>query len=1456
MASFVALNIEPLETVEEEVDDTKELQIEEALKLYQTALKLHSQGPEFYAQAREAYDALLNSEIFKYPEAVSDFQRTTLQATAGQEASSIDNAAADTLAEYDINDAAASALPQTMHLSYKNNGQFLLDSLSETLREASVTADPSDNIDTTIATEAGSAMRLFAQALERDDTDLELWRKSARIGEALRSCRLARYCLESVLVGDDNEVEFRAEQLGLEEIFATEDLQKVLHTLRDELSISQAPPLKKPGKALYRFLTSQTQDQYPYLPALPRDICSISGMRAKADATRITRRTVTASETTWAAVGKVILQVVMEEQQDTSKLSLGGALGIALPSDSDSLADEASPRHKQENALVPGASQDVEMSESKETHAHPVEAQSQRQSLDPHHLTESIEDQSSVDQRAESQLRESLEVLSRPNGDVSKIIESQVTDDANPGSMLGNSRKRSSASVVNDEAADSGRTKSRRIRARESNAENLVQTEEVGFDQMKYYGDRLEMFSHADEWLFGTVGDLLSKSGVEDLGKIDDLKKYSCSVRSRRDSIAVTAAHPKEPEAVLCHDLRTALMNWDEEKSRSAVQGDSSTSLKDFKGMNKSGLAIFLEHSRKPIQKPGKEKILDGGRGVQTFIREVNHDWLHLHDVAFGWLTKLLQPGEGYLHSAEAKEQGENSNESYYTSSLWPEALKETVVQLMIREDEFIYDKMVASTATLEKQILSHVTSESPLEYTGRHYSQMEMVQTLYELHLDVYALINNPNSDVDHATRVLQRDRLTRWGKLASTSVNHFMDHGPAGGARTKIALRHLWSTVCHSNMSEDAAREHILLCLQDLKLVLTSFGDPKIPLMNNAIMPEISVTALDQEISRLNSMDFFMRIFGSEGEDPVTLIESIEPILEPSSVEFIQDDETSGDDGPVSPASQFQDLASFLHRGDASLRLFLWRRLQDAYRAIQYPPKVVWCQLRSIENIMKEIRGSTFLSAAPDARPAMLLRWMNSINDIMIKLLPQLLGHPEESFECIDVEHLRSSMSSVAQLSRLLHSFALYEDGIRVGQIAAPELRSTLARSLENFKDKLRDMQIRSWILQYALLKEFMLQEKALFDVPADDRIQFLRAVHNAFGVRSACKYAGKVLLTLMRSELLTAETEENYETDIAQVLFDLHGFKFSPHDGTVDHGCPTERIDAQSASMIVDFVLMQVNRLSMKDVSKSDLKTTIDKVQQAISSTKQSKQPHMTFNKRVLTAYLKTPINPSQLLRAVQGVGGLTFMPVPIEIAKSAKKGWYFVLGHASLTKFRSQKRLSPVPTNELDDAIAYFRQDLEHASERWETWYRLAQAYDSKLDEDVTWSADKINNNHSDLVTLQRNAIHCYAMAVAGALKAGDEDPKSRAILSELFTDFGMRLYASSREPLSMGPFSLAEFTRHFSDLENQQMYKAKPFKEMKAYSVWSLASYLFRRAMVDKPNYWLSVVPISAKMYQF
>lgn len=1456
MSSWVALNIEPDEAIEEEVDDTKEIQIEEALKLYQNALKLHSQGPQFYAQAAEAYEALLSSDIFKYPESISDFKRSALQdseAHLDDDVAVID--AVETFPEFSVNDSTSSTLLQTIYLSYKNHGQFTLDTLQAFLQENPRTSDKAQEILSQVSKRTHAALASFAEALERDDTDLNLWRRSARLSNALQSYRLVRYCLESVLADDENCLEVRTDQLGLDETFAQGQLRETLQALDDNLSVSQVP-LKKPKKALLRFLERQ-KDPYPYLPALPSHVRDEDPSKNPL-AIRASCYQLTPASHTWAAVGDSILQALIDMERDASKFGPGTSIRFSMPestadlrsSTAGEVADQDQSSHMENGESanhIP--EEDVDIANTTESAA----PKTLRKDQDASSILEHVDDQSSIDQRAEKQLMESLENQSARQNDATTVQDVPNVDEVEPNPSSAG-RKRSSASAANEDyQAEPVRTKSRRTRLRDSIAETSLQSDEVSFDQNKYYEDRLQTYVEADEWMFDTVGPLLSKLGVDKLESLDELRRQSAANCSK-SSVERSSNQPTSAVHVLYRDLDSIVKTWDEAKSQAMLQDDTSLTFQDMKAMDNSGLTIFLEHSRKSARKTGLKPSFTDDKVLSKFLKGVNEEWLHLHEVGFAWLKLLLMPVYG---KSPVRKNSRSKKwpvmESAYVAFQWPDVLKEKVVQLLVRDDEYIFKKMREQAEQTELQILNH-TPQTPFKYTRDHLAYLEMTQTVFEIHLDVYASINNPHSEVDQDTRLVQRDRLMRWSMLARTALSHYLDHGPSRkDSQNSIILRHIWASTFHSNMEPDVHREHILLCLQDLKEMLHRLSIPEIHLMNNAMMPELSADAIDQEISKLNSMDFFMKIFTPGSEDPVELIETIEPIVEPSSVEIPEESE-SNDQSLSQSMVQLKEMRSFLDRGDAMLKLFLWQRLRDAYQAIDYPPKVVSCYLRSVETIIQELLGASYLEESNEHREIALIRWLKSLDRILMKLVTLVLQQSDKAYECLDMEHLRSSMSALTTLTNLLHSFALYEDSVRVGQTPSSSVRGSLSKSLGNFTEKLREMEVRCWILQYTLLKEAITQNGDLFESPLEDRILFLRSVHNALGIRKMCKRSNKQFLKLMKAEFFSLESKEACESEICQILWDLYGINLSPPGMFLfEHECPPEKLDRSTAIKLVDFVLKLAKRMNIKDLSKSELKSTIEKIQQAIGTTKSS--PPLTYNKRILSAYLKSPINPTEIFRAVRGVADLPLVPVPTESAVIAQNGWYFLLGHAALTKFRSQKRLNPVPTTDLDEAITFFRQDLDHATGRWESWYRLAQTYDSKLEEDITWSADKINNNRTELVTWQRNAIHCYAMAVATAIRSAEPTPETRATLSELYTDFGIRLYSSSREPLSMAAFSLADFTRHYSNEESQRMYQGKPFKEMRLYSVWNLARYLLKRATIDKPKSWMNHYMLSKCLWK-
>lgn len=1435
MSSWVALNIEPDEAVEEEVDDTKEIQIEEALKLYQNALKLHSQGSQFYSQAAEAYDALLESEIFKYPESISDFKRATLQNSEDEPQSPglpVYGAVVDSteaIGESDINDSTSSTLLQTIYLSYKNHGQFLLDSLQAILQDASGKHDAADGNTAKTKEGARTALVSFAEALERDDTDLNLWRQSARLSNALQSYRLARYCLESVLADDENRLEVRTEQLGLEETIAEERLRDTLRSLNDRLSVSQVP-VKRPKKALIKFLQRQA-DPYPYLPGLPESLEYADSSRNPL-ALVATRHIIKPSSPTWDAVGEEILGVL---EGDDVKIGPGTSIEVQLPAVSPE-ADSTGPNHiqqpegssKPQDEEKPSTEQpDVTMSDSQPL---PVKAEEPEQTGEP------TEDQAApAEEDTEKQTTEQQDDQQAEQLDESNPQEEVAADELDTKSN--EHRKRSSASAANDEH-ENVRAKSRRTRARESNIDPSSMADEIAFDQSKYYEDRLEMYVHADDWLFKTTGAFLSKVGVEELGTADHLRKHMLLVSNTQGP----ADSAEGIDSLLSQDLGTVISNWDDQKAKAISESDNFSNLHDIQSLGKSGLAIFLEHSKKPSRKSGAPSVLSDGEELSTCLNPVNDGWTHIDEVAFCWLKGLLMPAFGRYSTQDTvvySDDDWSAMESAYSSSQWSDSLKETVAQILQLEDEYLYNQLSEAVDALDNQILRQ-SADSPLRYNQGHFSDLEMIQAILELHLDIYASINSPNSDVDQGTRLTEFDRLTRWSILARNSLGYFMDYSTQGVLQNNILLRHLWVSIFHANVAPDVQREHILLCLQDLKHVFDRLGNPVISLPNNTAMPELSAEAIDQEVSKLKSMGFFVKIFNPDSENPVGMIETIEPLLEPSSIEYSGDE--AADSGNVNPASDIQEMGSFLDRGDATLRLFLWRQLQEAYKAIDYPPKVISCSLRSIETIIKELWSTPYAEQSADDRYRTLLRWLKSLDTILNKLVTLALRESDKAYECLDMDHLKSSMSAVAKLLKLLHSFTVYEDSVRIGQVPAPEFRGSLAKSLEGFRERLREMEVRCWILQYTLIKEVIAQNLELFTTPNEDRVEYLRAAHYALGIRKMCRRSYKEFLKLLKSEFYTIETKEDLDIEICQVFYDLHGYRLINSDLIMDHGCSSDRIDRDTAIMMIDFVLRQAKKVNIKDLSKSDLKPTIEKMQKVIGLSKSSTP--LAFNRRIFSSYLKSPINPTELFRAARGIEDLALMPVTTESALIAQKGWYFLLGYAALAKFKSQKRLTPAGTTDLDEGITYFRQDIENRSGRWETWYRLAQTYDAKLEEDITWSAEKINNNPNELAILQRNAIHCYAMALSMANRSAEPTAETREILSELYTDFAIRMYSSSREPLAMGVFNLEGFARHFSNEESQQMYKGEPFREMKLYSVWTFASHLLKRAIVDKPKNWM------------
>ncbi|KAL8712892.1 MAG: hypothetical protein Q9225_006871 [Loekoesia sp. 1 TL-2023] len=1473
MSMFTALNIEPESDSEDEIDNTKEIQIEEALKLYQNAIKLHSQGPRFFDEAEEAYSTLFRSEVFTYLESLSETQRIEYYGEVADEVvSSSEQVVPEAVAAATSStDGTPSTLPQILYLSYKNHGYFILDRLKYSLQvnaEQGIGSPEPAREPKEISETIVSSLGLLVEALERDDSDIELWRQVSKIGESLGSKRIARFCLEAVVDKENVGSDAWPEPLGLQELFAAERLKNLFQQFEDDVSQSAIPTLTRKQQGIVRSFRAHL-DPLPYLPTPPPDAPATVFEHQRQPSTA-SMQEITVPLRNWASCGKAILLQLQQESQGLVDRGPGTGYTLMLPpspsatnqgsSETDTVMKtldkaQASNPHHGESSTIGRDGDESSMPYQEGPHvkqSSPLQLANVSKSPPEPASTETLGGVRTPTQDPELVNQKFCDTATRKSSVPTTDLQGDPAH-----TMTLPTRKRSTEAAELEDAEDTGRSRSKRIKARTSIEEPTSRREAAAKQQLELYQQgELQYFSFLDEQAFGQSAKLLSTSGTAATESVEERRAAIVSLaKALNDGNDEPVYGPTDPDQTILRDLSTSLLKWNSNLSSVFLHGGGVEDPISGAGVARnSGLLVFLEQSGIRARDCTLKPLLADDQGLDAFDQRVRKGRMHLDQLALAWIEALLSPN-GLL-----QDTNDALASSAYEGFLWPDNLKETVVQMLVKHDEFIFRTLldeITSSAKLRSRVEARLMDPACIDH--------KLIQNIFELHLDIYGRITNPSSEVDVPTRTAQLDRLRRWASLAYHAHKSFEDDEAETLIDDTSSVRFLWAYAVLANLCEICSRELVIVYFQDLKSTLEKLGSPVIELRNNAVMPEISVEAAEKQISRLTTMDFFISIFSPIDDDPVALIESLEPILE-KSIRKDQPDlismkqvmvngtnhaatvetsevEQESTPSPTDEAPHTEQMLQFLDKASLSMRLMLWRRLIDAYSVIQYSPRILVCYLRCIELIVEYLKSAQHLDNNDDDRRGILLRWFKTLDDLLTWSLA-LAWSDAQSLDCMDEANLQDAMSTLTALQHLLHPIIVVDDLIKIGFCDPPEQPSSSANTAyNNSMVKLRDMVVRTWTLQYILMRESVAQSSSVTSAMYADVFHCLTSIHRCFGPRNYCKLADKIFLKLARRELLTIGNYGDSEIEGAQIILDAYGMKICPGSKEVeDHGCPVETLYRSDAIGIMDRVLIQANKLNIRDLIKSELRNALEKMQQAIRVPKNTAA--VLHNRRVFDKFLRSPIHPLDLYRAPQGIGELHFLQPHGESFLIAQKGWYFLQGYVVLAKFRSQKRTNPGGAEELDVALKFFQHDLEQGYEKWETWYRLAQVYDAKLKEATIWTAEKLNDSMEDVVSLQRNAIHCYTMAVATAERCAEPTFDMFQNVADMYSDFGIRIYASSREPFSMEALSVESFTKHFN-AGRLGTYQGQPFKPISLYGTWRFASGLLRRALVHKPDNWMT-----------
>ena len=508
---------------------------------------MHSQGPQYFEEAEAAYQELFRSEIFTYPESLSESKWLELYGDVDIP-SDADDEDVDFGADLDVpttsSDGTPSTLPQILYLAYKNHGMFRLDRLKYRLGQIEAHLRPTDIQLASSEVRDSKTIGLgdFAEALGRDETDLELWRRVARVSEYLGSARLARYCLEAVVDTGDAALNDQSGSMGLEELFAKEQLRSLLPKIQDAISEAwlneSSSPQSKLAKALQKHI-----DPCTFLPET--QAMSLSDLNDRP----VNNVEVNVPTRSWVAIGKAILFAIQQSAQGLLKTDPGSTYTLLIPFEwsgtSHTLPDNKRPQK-------PPLPKQMAVTGNGAVHGHVQERNDQMMASPTENLHKGTEASPATTAHGEAEV-------------VADNASETVTEDK--GATEGNlaeasvslpTRKRSSGDAELPESNDAIRARSKRIKARTSAGEPVTTSGESAEEWAKWYSEQLSIYVQADELAFESADSIAAKLQCRAIGPLESLKQaFQDAPESPSSDDKLVAGR------IAVQALKKQLDNWD-----------------------------------------------------------------------------------------------------------------------------------------------------------------------------------------------------------------------------------------------------------------------------------------------------------------------------------------------------------------------------------------------------------------------------------------------------------------------------------------------------------------------------------------------------------------------------------------------------------------------------------------------------------------------------------------------------------------------------------------------------------------------------------------------------------------------------------------------------------------------------------------------------------------------------
>ncbi|KAK9449179.1 uncharacterized protein V1518DRAFT_417341 [Limtongia smithiae] len=840
-----------------------------------------------------------------------------------------------------------------------------------------------------------------------------------------------------------------------------------------------------------------------------------------------------------------------------------------------------------------------------------------------------------------------------------------------------------------------------------------------------------------------------------------------------------------ESEAVPSRDLAlkdflSQLQSWQEPNAKIFLYGEGIQNT-TAGAMRLLDLVMFEESTKSKPNLHETEKL-------EAFTSRVNGSTLDLKEAVIEWLEALLLP----------------DTTDYFAERMWPTALTKTTVKLILFYGDMIVNKVLEST-----------------KYGNEmdRYKYSQFCQSVFELFVNEY--IENSQHNIgseDSSPDLAQlRENIDQWRFLTFDLLCSVREE-----TSSLARLRFDWVCIIDEQIM-DAGHDRAVELLETFQTsLLKDNSEASLELPNTPYIPRMSAENVATQLSKLQAASLFAGIFQKSDESLSKKIEILEAVLLNADTTF-------------SETIDLDIVRKFVDRSSLEFRLYIWSLLRTAYQQTNESAKGFRCALASLGLIIHDFSSDYYSSLSSERRVLTLFKCLYLARRLLSQAT-EMMANDElvaEIFAGIDVAPV---VAFLVRLLRVLHTFVYHEDSL----LSAGSSTESETTSYSKSKVKFREMLVQAWYLLYICVRKTVTDDSnpdASFIL-----LRLLSLLHEELGIREYCTLSNFIFLRLVQNELLRFDMPLDTESELLQCIHCRFGLTlgteyFYPYD----HKAEPMVFDRTNALELVQFIMnLALRKRQSQGLPRSDMKTVLDKFCEVIGVPRRD-QTAIYYNQSIIDRFLNQSLNHKVIRMAIRGQESLSTIRVHSDYAKVAIIGLYYLQGQIYLTQYRSRKRTMAGRTEDLDYAIRYFKHDLVCSTNRFESWFGLAQTYDAQAEDDMTWSAEKLNMDHKkSVVATQRRALLCYLLAMSIYLRHDTIEPPPQ-VLSGFFTDFGYGLYSSTRAPNDMEIYHMEDFEKYFSGAAG--MYKQPSHVEVQPTGILKIALNMFEIAIKRDPKEW-------------